>query len=45
VVAAASLGMDPIVAQFAEALRNGCNVEADSVRDNPTGFLEALAQV
>jgi len=42
VVAAASLNKDPLVAQFAETLRNGIPVRAHLVRDNPEGFLSLV---
>ena len=42
VVAAASLNKDPIVAQFAEALRIGAKVSREHVADEPEGFTKLL---
>ena len=45
VVAAASLNMDPLVAQFAETMRNGIVVKPDLVRESPEGFVHLLKQL
>jgi len=42
VVAAASLNRDPIVAQFAEALRTGVFVSREHVTEEPEGFVKLL---
>ena len=42
VVAAASLNRDPIVAQFAEALRNRVRVTRESIQEDPEGFIGRL---
>jgi len=39
VLAMASLNRDPIVAQFAEALRNRVRVTRESIQDDPEGFI------